>query len=119
MILRICQNGILLLFLYYYRRMMAGHFFDSFWQRMSAEEVLGHRFGFVSFLSRVLSQGATDIQEGVLVVLSRIHPIGRYRQRKRLLQYGDGVQAELVMVVVQASLADGMKDFHSYRDVGV
>ena len=78
---------------------------------------------FGPFLSRVLSQGATDIREGVLVVLSRIHPIGGYRQRKRqqlFLQYEVGVQAELmvvVVVVVQASLVDGMVDSHNCRDV--
>ena len=104
--------------------MLAGHFFEDFGQRMSAEEeVLEHQFGFVSFLSRILNQGATDIQEGELVVLSRIHPIGGYRQRKRLfLQYGVGVQAELmvvvvVVVVVQASRVDSMKDYHNRRDV--
>lgn len=87
--------------------------------------MLEHQFGFVSFLSLVLSQGATDIQEGVLVDLSRIHPIGRYRQRKRqqlFLQYGVGIQAALmvVVVVVQASLVDGMnlKDSHNCKDVG-
>ena len=97
--------------------MLVGHLFDSFWQRM---EVLDYQSRFV--LSLVLSRGATDIQEGVLVVLSRIHPIGRYRQRKRqqsFLQYGVGVQAALMVVVaVQASLVDGMKDSHSGRDVG-
>ena len=97
--------------------MLAGHFFDSFGQRMSADQ-------FGPFLSRVLSQGATDIREGVLVVLSRTLPIGGYRQRKRqqlFLQYGVGVgvQVELmvVVVVVQASLVDGMMDSHNCRDV--
>lgn len=85
-------------------------------------EVLEHQFGFVFFLSRVLSQGATDIQEGVLVVLSRIHPNGRYRQRKTQRQqsflHEDEVQAEVI--VVQASLVDGMRvrDSHNCRDVG-
>lgn len=107
--------------LYYYWLMLAGHFFDSYWQLM---EVLENQFGFASFLSKVLNQGATDIQEGVLVFLSRIHPIGRYRQRERqqsVLQYGVGVQAEpmvVVVVVVQASQVDGKKDFHKCRDVG-
>ena len=138
--LRICQTGIFFLsvgersvsylfrkmcygnpLLYYHWRKLAGHFFGSFWQRM---EVLKHQFGFVSFLSMVLSQGATDIQEGVLVALSRIHPVGRHRQRKwqqSFLQYGDGEQDKLmvvVVVVVQASLVDGMAGFHNCRDVG-
>ena len=84
--------------------------------------MLEHQSGFVSFLSLVPNQGATDIQEGVPVVLSRTHPIGRHRQRKiqqLFLQNGVEVQAELmVVVVVQASLVDGMKDSHNRRDVG-
>ena len=88
--------------------------------------MLGNRSGFVFFPSVVLSLGATDIQEGVLVVLSRIHPIGRHRQRKKqqlFLQYGVRLQAEImvvvvVVVVVQASLADDTKDSHKCRNVG-
>ena len=60
--------------------MLVGHFFEFFLQRI---EVLEHQSEFVFFLSVVLSQGATDIQEGVLVDLSRIHSIGRHQQRKR------------------------------------
>lgn len=41
------------------------------------------QFGLVSFLSSVLSQGATDIREEALIGPSSIHPTGGYRQRKR------------------------------------
>ena len=71
----------------------------------------------------VLSQGATDIPEGALVDLSRIHPIGRHRQRKRqqiFHQYevGSELTVVVVAVVVKASVVNDIKDSHSRRDVG-